>query len=58
MKLGRPHEAVLRMAWAMDYASSSGKSVEEWGLPLQPLDSIEGLNDDDFVVHSDDDDNM
>lgn len=54
--MGRPHEAVLRMAWAMDYAYSSGMVGEDWGLPLQPLDDMEGLNDDDFIPHSDSED--
>ena len=56
MELGRPHDAVLRMAWAMDYAYSSGKVREEWGIPMRPLDTMEGLNDEDFVPHSDSED--
>ena len=55
LKLGRPQEAVLNMAWSQDYMNSNGGlagGLREDGHP-HPIDNLEDLDDEDFVVHSD-----
>ena len=51
MQLGRPHEAVLHMAWAKDLAYSSGG--DDVGAAFLPLDYMEQLDDKDFVPLAD-----
>ena len=64
MRVGKPHESVVHMCWALDYAHSarcivgggSSMIIMDRGDANQMVESLPGLNDDDFVVHSDSDD--
>ena len=61
MKVGKPHEAVVHMSWSLDYAHSARCTVGGGGVVMmdrgdlsEMIETLPGLNDDDFVVHSDD----
>lgn len=59
LKLGRPQDSVLRMAWSMDYSHSNGGLIAGMNLVRPQLrhndviDDLEGLNESDFIPHSD-----
>ena len=61
MKLGRPHDSVLHLAWALDYSHSAGGIVggsvvmnergRSEGLPMDQF--ISDIEEDDFIPHPD-----
>lgn len=59
MKLDRPQESVLHMAWALDYSNTNSGLVTGMALvrPQQHrhhhVDSLEAFNESDFIPHSD-----
>lgn len=62
MKLGRPHEGVVHLSWGLDYAHSARCMIGGGGVAMMDrgdlgelIETLPGLNEDDFVVHYDDD---
>ena len=54
MKLGKPQDSVLHMAWALDYSHSNSGLVTGIAL-VRPNQRhhVNALNESDFIPHSD-----